>query len=172
MRSSSEQLRGETQAAGQRPARTAGPGPLGRAASWSGSCQLAGMVEHCDFYFQVTVARARAGRGAAGHGGPAGRRQAGGGRREGAVRGVTWRPWRAATPTCTPSGSPRHARQLRQHVDALSSKNYWAAFEPRPPSSWCCSCPATRSWRPPCRRTRPCSSTRSRRTWSWPRRPR
>src|SRR5690606_12935628 len=26
----------------------------------------------------------------------------------------------------------RHARQVRQHVDALSSKRYWAAFEASP----------------------------------------
>ena len=54
MRSSSEQLRDRDQAAGQRAARTAGPGPLGRAAAGTDR-QLAGMVEHCDFSTQVTA---------------------------------------------------------------------------------------------------------------------
>ena len=42
----------------------------------------------------------------------------------------------------------RHARQLRTHVDLLVGKAYWRAL-PRRRSSWCCSCPPSRSWPPP-----------------------
>ena len=44
----------------------------------------------------------------------------------------TWRPSRASDPDVHAERLAAHARQLRQHVDALSAKSYWAAFEPSP----------------------------------------
>ena len=93
--------------------------------------EAAGMLEHCDFDEQVTAAT-DSGRPPR-PGGPAARRPAGGGGRQGAVRGATCRrdggPRRA--PAATPT-STQHAKHLRGHVDALAAKAYWAAFEPTP----------------------------------------
>ncbi|WP_308258891.1 DNA recombination protein RmuC [Pseudonocardia sp. H11422] len=92
--------------------------------------QLAGMVEHCDFSTQVTASR-----------------------EDGAIRPdmivhlaggkqivVDAKVPFAAYLEAVESRDPKihaerltaHARQLRQHVDALSAKAYWAAFEPTP----------------------------------------
>jgi DNA recombination protein RmuC len=96
--------------------------------------QLAGMVEHCDFSTQVTGSD-------------------NGGDRDGGVRPdmvvhlaggkqvvVDAKVPFAAYLEAVESSDPQvhadrlgaHARQLRQHVDALSAKSYWAAFEPSP----------------------------------------
>ena len=124
------QLRSETKAAGQRTARAAGARPLGRAAA--GAHRAAG--RHGGALRLLHPGR-RAGRGrrrAARHGRAPGRRQAGRGRREGAVRRRTWRPSRASDADVHTERLAAHARQLRQHVDQLAAKAYWAAFAPSP----------------------------------------
>ncbi|MBV9313584.1 MAG: DNA recombination protein RmuC [Pseudonocardia sp.] len=92
--------------------------------------QLAGMVEHCDFTQQVSTAG-----------------------QEGTVRPdmivhlagdkqivvdakVPFAAYLEAAQTQDPDVHAQrmaaHARQLRAHVDALSAKEYWAAFQPTP----------------------------------------
>ena len=95
--------------------------------------ELAGLVDRCDFAEQVTAARR--GRPAPPRpGGAPGRRQARRGRREGAARRVP----RRVTVDPDDDGRERdahlsrHARQLRQHVDALAAKSYWRALPSTP----------------------------------------
>lgn len=129
MRTSSELLRGETK---QLVNALRAPQVRGR---WGELqlervVQLAGMVEHCDFATQVT-----------GHG------EQGGVRPDMVVRlagdkqivvdaKVPFAAYLEAVETADPDRRAdrlsAHARQLRQHVDALSAKSYWAAFEPSP----------------------------------------
>ena len=131
MATSSDQLRGETRQLVNALRAPQVRGPLGRAAAASAWSSSPGMVEHCDFSTQVV-----------GQGEDGGVRPdmvvhlAGGkqvvvdakvpfagvprGRREPATRRVHAERLAA------------HARQLRQHVDALAAKAYWAAFAPSP----------------------------------------
>jgi len=92
--------------------------------------QLAGMVEHCDFSTQVTA-----------------QGEDGGIRPDMIVRlagdkqvvvdaKVPFAAYLEAVESSDPDVHRErltaHARQLRQHVDALAAKSYWAAFEPSP----------------------------------------
>jgi len=96
--------------------------------------QLAGMVEHCDFDTQVT---------GTGTGGDA---DAGvrpdmvvhlaGDKQIVVDAKVPFAAYLDAVESRDPQVHTErlaaHARQLRQHVDSLSAKSYWAAFEPSP----------------------------------------
>ena len=129
MRSSSEQLRGETK---QLVNALRAPQVRGR---WGELqleriVQLAGMVEHCDFSTQVTA-----------QGEERGVRpdmvvRLAGGKQVVVDAKVPFAAYLEAVESSDPDVHAErltaHARQLRQHVDALSSKNYWAAFEPSP----------------------------------------
>jgi DNA recombination protein RmuC len=95
--------------------------------------QLAGMVEHCDFSTQVT------GEGAAeGQGGvrPDMVVHLAGGKQIVVDAKVPFAAYLEAVETQDPAVHREklqsHARQLRAHVDQLSAKAYWAAFEPTP----------------------------------------
>ncbi|WP_219414837.1 DNA recombination protein RmuC [Pseudonocardia nigra] len=92
--------------------------------------QLAGMVEHCDFSTQVTA-----------QGDDGGIRpdmvvRLAGGKQIVVDAKVPFAAYLEAVESRDPDVHRErlsaHARQLRQHVDALSAKNYWAAFEPSP----------------------------------------
>jgi DNA recombination protein RmuC len=129
MASSSEQLRGETK---QLVNALRAPQVRGR---WGELqleriVQLAGMVEHCDFSTQVT-----------GHGEQGGVRpdmvvRLAGGKQVVVDAKVPFAAYLEAVETSDPEVHAQrlaaHARQLRQHVDALAGKNYWAAFAPSP----------------------------------------
>ncbi len=129
MRSSSDQLRGETK---QLVNALRAPQVRGR---WGELqleriVQLAGMVEHCDFSTQVS-----------GQGEERGVRpdmvvHLAGDKQVVVDAKVPFAAYLQAVESNDPDvHSERlaaHARQLRQHVDALSSKNYWAAFQPSP----------------------------------------
>lgn len=129
MRSSSDQLRGETK---QLVNALRAPQVRGR---WGELqleriVQLAGMVEHCDFATQVT-----------------GQGEQGGVRPDMVVRlagdkqvvvdaKVPFAAYLEAVESTDPDRRAdrlaAHARQLRQHVEALAAKSYWAVFEPSP----------------------------------------
>ena len=118
MRSSSEQLQGETK---QLVNALRAPQVRGR---WGELqleriVQLAGMVEHCDFSTQVTAQGERRRRC-----GPTWSSASPAASRSWSTPRCrsprTWRPSRAATRTRTPSGSPRTPASCAQHVDALS----------------------------------------------------
>jgi DNA recombination protein RmuC len=127
MRSSSDQLRGETK---QLVNALRAPQVRGR---WGELqleriVQLAGMVEHCDFSTQVTA-----------QGEDGGLRpdmvvRLAGGKQVVVDAKVPFAAYLEASsdPDVHAERLGAHARQLRQHVDALSSKNYWAAFQPSP----------------------------------------
>lgn len=129
MRSSSDQLRGETK---QLVNALRAPQVRGR---WGELqleriVQLAGMVEHCDFSTQVT-----------GHGADGGVRpdmvvHLAGGKQVVVDAKVPFAAYLEAVESRDPDVHTErlgaHARQLRQHVDGLSAKNYWAAFAPSP----------------------------------------
>ena len=121
--------------------------------------QLAGMVEHCDFSTQVTAPAARTARS-----GPTWSCTSPGTSRSSSTRRCpsppTWRPWRAATPTRTPSAWP-HTPASSARTSTGSRRRRTGRRSSRRPSSWSCSCPATRSWKPRCRRIRRCWSTPS-----------
>lgn len=92
--------------------------------------QLAGMVEHCDFSTQVT------GRGEDGGVRPDMVVHLAGGKQVVVDAKVPFAAYLEAVES-RDAGTHRerltaHARQLRQHVDALSAKSYWAVFEPTP----------------------------------------
>jgi DNA recombination protein RmuC len=129
MRTSSDQLRGETK---QLVNALRAPQVRGR---WGELqlervVQLAGMVEHCDFATQVT-----------------GRGEDGGVRPDMVVRLAGDKqivldakvPFAAYLEAVEATDEARradrlaaHARQLRTHVDQLAAKSYWAAFSPSP----------------------------------------
>ena len=91
--------------------------------------ELAGLVDRCDFSEQVRLRRRRP---AARPRRPPRRRPPGRRRRQGAARRL---PRRHVAPTTRTSGRrhlARHARQLRQHVDELSSKAYWRSLHETP----------------------------------------
>jgi DNA recombination protein RmuC len=92
--------------------------------------QLAGMVEHCDFSTQVT------GQGQDGGVRPDMVVHLAGGKQVVVDAKVPFAAYLEAVESRDPDVHRErlaaHARQLRQHVDALSAKNYWAAFEPSP----------------------------------------
>jgi DNA recombination protein RmuC len=92
--------------------------------------QLAGMVEHCDFSTQVTAT------GADGGVRPDMVVHLAGGKQVVVDAKVPFAAYVEAVESHdTEVHAERlaaHARQLRQHVDALSAKSYWAAFEPSP----------------------------------------
>jgi DNA recombination protein RmuC len=92
--------------------------------------QLAGMVEHCDFTTQVV-----------GSGDDGGVRpdmvvHLAGGKQIVVDAKVPFAAYLEAVETADAQVHAdrlaAHARQLRQHVDALAAKSYWAAFEPSP----------------------------------------
>ncbi|WP_252441288.1 DNA recombination protein RmuC [Pseudonocardia humida] len=92
--------------------------------------QLAGMVEHCDFSTQVV-----------GHGEDGGVRpdmvvRLAGGKQVVVDAKVPFAAYLEAVESRDPDVHRErlaaHARQLRQHVDALSAKSYWEAFAPSP----------------------------------------
>jgi DNA recombination protein RmuC len=129
MRSSSEQLRSETK---QLVNALRAPQVRGR---WGELqleriVQLAGMVEHCDFATQVTAV------------GPEGGVRPdmvvhlAGGKQIVVDAKVPFAAYLEAVESQDPQVHTErlaaHARQLRQHVDALAAKGYWAAFEPAP----------------------------------------
>jgi len=93
--------------------------------------QLAGMVEHCDFSTQVT---SRGTDGAAVR--PDMVVHLAGGKQIVVDAKVPFAAYLEAVESRDPDVHTErlaaHARQLRQHVDALSAKSYWAAFEPSP----------------------------------------
>lgn len=99
--------------------------------------QLAGMVEHCDFSTQV-CAQAASGNGSDREGGvrPDMIVHLSGGKQIVVDAKVPFAAYLEAVETQDPTvHSERlaaHARQLRTHVDQLSGKAYWAAFEPTP----------------------------------------
>ena len=64
-----------------------------------------------------------------------------------------------------------HAKALKAHVDALSSKKYWDIPGQLARSLWSASCRPSRSWRPRCPRTRRCWTTPCPGMWCWPRPP-
>lgn len=129
MRTSSEQLRGETK---QLVNALRAPQVRGR---W-GELQLervvelAGMVEHCDFSTQVT------GRGEDGGVRPDLVVHLAGGKHVVIDAKVPFAAYLEAVEsrdvTVHAERLSAHARQLRQHVDALAAKAYWEAFTPSP----------------------------------------
>ncbi|MCY7343098.1 MAG: DNA recombination protein RmuC [Pseudonocardia sp.] len=92
--------------------------------------ELAGMVEHCDFSTQVTA------RGEDGGVRPDMVVHLAGGKQVVVDAKVPFAAYLEAVESNDPDVHKErlraHARQLRQHVDALSAKAYWAAFEPSP----------------------------------------
>jgi DNA recombination protein RmuC len=92
--------------------------------------QLAGMVEHCDFSTQVTAA------GDDGAVRPDMVVHLAGGKSIVVDAKVPFAAYLEAVESRDPDTHAdrlaAHARQLRAHVDALSAKGYWAAFEPTP----------------------------------------
>jgi DNA recombination protein RmuC len=92
--------------------------------------QLAGMVEHCDFSTQVT------GQGEQGGVRPDLVVHLAGDKRVVVDAKVPFAAYLEAVETADPERHRErlaaHARQLRQHVDALAAKSYWAAFTPSP----------------------------------------
>lgn len=92
--------------------------------------QLAGMVEHCDFSTQVT------GRGEDGGVRPDVIVHLAGDKQVVVDAKVPFAAYLEAVESRDPDVHRErlaaHARQLRQHVDALSAKSYWAAFQPSP----------------------------------------
>jgi DNA recombination protein RmuC len=92
--------------------------------------QLAGMVEHCDFSTQVTA------QGEDGGIRPDMVVHLAGGKQVVVDAKVPFAAYLEAVESRDPDVHRErlgaHARQLRQHVDALSAKSYWAAFEPSP----------------------------------------
>ena len=129
MRISSEQLQGETK---QLVNALRAPQVRGR---WGELqleriVQLAGMVEHCDFSTQVTA-----------HGEDGGVRpdmvvRLAGGKQVVVDAKVPFAAYLEAVESRDADVHKErlaaHARQLRQHVDALSAKSYWEVFEPSP----------------------------------------
>ena len=129
MASSSEQLRGETS---QLVNALRAPQVRGR---WGELqleriVQLAGMVEHCDFSTQVT------GQGEDGAVRPDMVVRLAGGKQVVVDAKVPFAAYLEAVESRDADvHSERlsaHARQLRQHVDALSAKSYWESFAPSP----------------------------------------
>jgi DNA recombination protein RmuC len=92
--------------------------------------QLAGMVEHCDFSTQVV------GQGEDGGVRPDLVVHLAGGKQIVVDAKVPFAAYLEAVESRDPQVHRErlsaHARQLRQHVDALSAKSYWAAFQPSP----------------------------------------
>ena len=92
--------------------------------------QLAGMVEHCDFSTQVV------GQGEQGGVRPDLVVHLAGGKQVVVDAKVPFAAYLEAVETRDPDVHRErltaHARQLRQHVDTLSAKSYWAAFQPSP----------------------------------------
>jgi len=129
MRYSSEQLQGETK---QLVNALRAPQVRGR---WGELqleriVQLAGMVEHCDFATQVTAA------GSDGTVRPDMVVRLAGGKQVVVDAKVPFAAYLEAVESRDPDVHAErlaaHARQLRQHVDALAAKGYWEAFEPSP----------------------------------------
>ncbi len=92
--------------------------------------QLAGMVEHCDFSTQVV------GQGEDGGVRPDMVVRLAGGKQVVVDAKVPFAAYLEAVESRDPDVHKdrlaAHARQLRQHVDQLSAKSYWAAFQPSP----------------------------------------
>jgi DNA recombination protein RmuC len=92
--------------------------------------QLAGMVEHCDFSTQVV------GQGEDGGVRPDMVVHLAGGKQVVVDAKVPFAAYLEAVESRDPvvhrERLTAHARQLRQHVDSLSAKSYWAAFQPSP----------------------------------------
>jgi DNA recombination protein RmuC len=92
--------------------------------------QLAGMVEHCDFDTQVV------GQGEDGGVRPDMVVRLAGGKQVVVDAKVPFAAYLEAVESRDPDVHKdrlaAHARQLRQHVDQLSAKSYWAAFAPSP----------------------------------------
>jgi DNA recombination protein RmuC len=92
--------------------------------------QLAGMVEHCDFEQQVV------GTGADGGVRPDMVVRLAGGKQIVVDAKVPFAAYLEAVESSDPDVHANrlaaHARQLRNHVDALSAKSYWEVFEPSP----------------------------------------
>lgn len=92
--------------------------------------QLAGMVEHCDFDTQVSVA------GADGTLRPDMVVRLAGGKQVVVDAKVPFAAYLEAVESQDPDVHAErlvaHARQLRQHVESLAAKSYWAAFAPSP----------------------------------------
>ncbi|GAA1287561.1 hypothetical protein GCM10009609_62440 [Pseudonocardia aurantiaca] len=92
--------------------------------------QLAGMVEHCDFSTQVV------GQGEDGGVRPDMVVHLAGGKQVVVDAKVPFAAYLEAVESRDPGVHRErlaaHARQLRQHVDSLSAKSYWAAFQPSP----------------------------------------
>ncbi|WP_245585534.1 DNA recombination protein RmuC [Pseudonocardia asaccharolytica] len=92
--------------------------------------QLAGMVEHCDFSTQVT------GKGEDGGIRPDMVVHLAGGKQIVVDAKVPFAAYLEAVESRDVGEHKErlnaHARQLRQHVDTLSAKSYWAAFDPSP----------------------------------------
>ncbi|MDT7707446.1 MAG: recombination protein RmuC, partial [Pseudonocardiales bacterium] len=92
--------------------------------------QLAGMVEHCDFSTQVV------GQGEDGGVRPDMVVHLAGGKQVVVDAKVPFAAYLEAVESNDPDVHRErlaaHARQLRQHVDQLSAKSYWAVFEPSP----------------------------------------
>jgi len=129
MRSSSELLRGETK---QLVNALRAPQVRGR---WGELqleriVQLAGMVAHCDFATQVT------GQGEQGGVRPDMVVRLAGGKQIVVDAKVPFAAYLEAVESSDEGVHAErlaaHAGQLRQHVDALSAKSYWAAFSPSP----------------------------------------
>ena len=129
MATSSDQLRGETR---QLVNALRAPQVRGR---WGELqlervVQLAGMVEHCDFSTQVTAA------GDDGAIRPDMVVHLAGGKSIVVDAKVPFAAYLEAVESRDPDTHAdrlaAHARQLRAHVDTLSGKAYWAAFEPSP----------------------------------------
>jgi DNA recombination protein RmuC len=92
--------------------------------------QLAGMVEHCDFSTQVVA------QGEDGGVRPDVVVHLAGGKQVVVDAKVPFAAYLEAVESRDPDVHRErlaaHARQLRQHVDTLSAKSYWAAFQPSP----------------------------------------
>jgi DNA recombination protein RmuC len=92
--------------------------------------QLAGMVEHCDFSTQVVA------QGEDGGVRPDVVVHLAGGKQVVVDAKVPFAAYLEAVESRDPEVHRErlaaHARQLRQHVDTLSAKSYWAAFQPSP----------------------------------------